>query len=120
MGAGAGKTRRVQSNTERVNANDQVYDDAVKLWLIRNNSDLMRLQNRGRRREEGEVLAQVTNVSFGANDSYWISEITFGGEAEPVITFEYKGREYRHELEYIPMGTFIKEVSEIVVELKSK
>ena len=99
---------------------DKIYDNAIVLWLIRNDRNLLRLRNKGRKRSEQEVTKFVSDIKFGANDSWWLSEITYGGDAEPVISFKYRGRRYHHLLEDTPLGFFIQEVSEIVTELKER
>ena len=95
---------------------DEVYEDAIKIWLVRNNRDLIRLRNKGRHRSEAEIVAQIKDVEFGANDGWRYSELTPGPDAEPIITFKYRGSYREHPLQWLPMGIFIREVSAIVTE----
>src|ERR1039458_9116777 len=106
-----------------MNTTDKNYEDAIKVWLLRNSYDLKRVTQRNHQKLRGlterEIVQNIKDVTFGANASWRYSDMTPGEEECPVISFKYKTREYRCEVDGLSVFKLIKECCEIMDEADS-
>ena len=98
---------------------DAVYNEAIRIWLVRNDGELKRLRKNKANKEltEREFAALVTNVDFGVTP---LGCPTCGDGGNTCIDFKYRDGFYEHEFYSYGGEIFdlIKSCCEIVEELK--
>jgi hypothetical protein len=100
---------------------DKLYDDAIKVWLLRRESALRDAVHRHHQKVRGltehEIARKITDVVFGATPETWLSEMTPCEPELGVISCRYEGREYTVEIDEMPVTQLIAECVGISDEL---
>lgn len=97
---------------------DEIYNEAIAIWLVRNNYDLKRLHGHKRNKSltEKEFAGFISDVSFGVTP---LGCSTCGDGGDACIEFRFKNSYYEHELRRYGNSVFelIKECCSIMDEL---